>query len=315
MSTSISSPSGFASVRTDFASACTEVLHGAELPCFEMMGESVAMQRLRMQVERIGPHFRTVLLRGEMGTGKELAARALHGRSMDREGPFVVCHAAALEDANDDRIRELMRTARRGTLFFDGIEEMPLSAQNRVVRAIDPKLDTRMIASASQDLQVLMASGRFRKDLYYRIAMVEISLEPLRERAEDIPGLATRFMKRFSGVYGKRVERIADGAMERLLAHSWPGNVREMENVLRNGVLQCEGEVLEIDHLPSLREMRFASPAMNCPDEPARLQDVVERHVFQVLKICAGNKLRAAEMLGISRSTLYRMLEGCSEHG
>jgi DNA-binding NtrC family response regulator len=195
-----------------------------------------------------------------MGTGKELVARALLGRSMDREGPFVVCHAAAFEDTggDDDRIRELIRTARRGTLFFDGIEEMPLAAQSRLVRAIEPKLGTRMLASASQDLQVLTASGRFRQDLYYRIAMVEILLEPLRERVEDIPGLAMSFLKRFSCTYGKNVERISNGAMERLLAHNWPGNVREIENVLRNGVLQCEGEMLEADHLTSLRKMRFA---------------------------------------------------------
>ena len=287
----------------------------AELPCFEMVGDSLAMRRLRLQVERIGPHFRTVLVRGEMGTGKELVARALHGCSMDREGPFVVCHSAALDDADEDRIRELVRTARRGTLFFDGIEEMPLAAQSRLVRAIEPKLGTRMIASASQDLQALTASGRFRQDLYYRMAMVEIVLEPLRERAEDIPELAMSLLKRFSRLYGKDVERISNGAMERLLAHGWPGNVREIENVLRNGVLQCEGGMLEADHLTSLREMRCASPTMNRTDAPTRLQDVVERHVFQVLKSCAGNKLRAAELLGISRSTLYRMLEGCSEHG
>lgn len=309
MSTSSYSLSGVAPARF-------EEPHGlaAELPCFEMVGDSVAMRRLRMQVDRIGPHFRTVLVRGEMGTGKELIARTLHGCSMDREGPFVVCHSAALDDSDEDRIRELMRTARRGTLFFDGIEEMPLSAQSRLVRAIEPKLGTRMIASASQDLQVLTASGRFRQDLYYRIAMVEIVLEPLRERAEDIPGLAMSFLKRFSSLYGKDVERISNGAMERLLAHGWPGNVREMENVLRNGVLQCEGGMLENDHLTSLREMCGVSPEMNRPDVPTRLQEVVERHVFQVLKSCAGNKLRAAEMLGISRSTLYRMLEGCSEH-
>ena len=300
--------------------------HGlaAELPSFEMTGDGTAMRRLRMQVERIGPHFRTVLVRGEMGTGKELVARALHGRSMDREGPFVVCHAAALGDVTesdaDDRIRELIRTAYRGTLFFDGIEEMPLSAQIRLVRAIEQKMGTRMIASASQDLRLLTASGRFRQDLYYRIATVEIVLEPLRDRLDEVPGLAISFVKRFSRLYDKEVGRIADDAMERLLAHSWPGNVREMENVLRNGVLQCEGEMLEADHLTSLREMRCVSqpvPAegMNLLDGPMRLQDVVERHVFQVLKNCAGNKLRAAEMLGISRSTLYRMLEECSEHG
>ncbi len=293
----------------------------AELPCFEMAGESVSMRRLRMQVERIGPHFRMVLVRGEMGTGKELAARALHARSMDREGPFVVCHAAAFEDVTDGgtdhKIRELMRTAYRGTLFFDGIEAMPLHAQSCLVRAIEERIGTRMIASTGQDLRLLTSSGRFRQDLYYRIGMVEIVLEPLRERLDDIRPLTTRFVERFSRLYEKEVDRIADGAMERLLAHGWPGNVRELENVLRNGVLQCEGEVLEADHLTSLREMRCGpvqDGGMIRLDAPERLQDVVEEHVLRVLKRCAGNKLRAAEMLGISRSTLYRMLEGCSGH-
>lgn len=282
------------------------------------------MRRLRTQVERIGPHFRTVLVRGEMGTGKELAARALHGRCMDRDGPFVVCYSAALGDMADssaeDRIRELMRTAYRGTLFFDGIEEMPLSAQSRLVRAIEQRMVTRVIASASQDLRLLMASEHFRQDLYYRIAMVEIVLEPLRERAEDIPRLAMSFVQRFSRMYEKNVERIADYAMERLLAHSWPGNVRELENVLHNGVVQCDGEMIEADHLTSLREIGCVGSTtreseMSHLDAPARLQDVAERHVLQVLKSCAGNKLRAAELLGISRSTLYRMLEGRWGHG
>ncbi len=308
------------------APARFEETHGfaSELPCFEMTGDGVAMRRLRMQVERIGPHFRTVLVRGEMGTGKELVARALHSRSMDREGPFVVCHSAALGDMADggagDRIRELTRTAYRGTLFFDGIEEMPLSAQICLVRAIEQRMGTRMIVSTSQELRLLTASGRFRKDLYYRIATVEIVLEPLRERAEDIPGLAMSFAKRFSRMYEKNVERIADDAMERLLAHGWPGNVRELENVLHNGVLQCDGEMLEADHLTSLRELgrgdlTTRDEGMSHLDAPARLQDVAERHVLEVLKSCAGNKLRAAELLGISRSTLYRMLEGCSGHG
>jgi DNA-binding NtrC family response regulator len=314
MSTSSYSLSGLAASRFEELRGRT-----AEIPCFEMLGDGVGMRRLRMQVERIGPHFRMVLVRGEMGTGKELAARALHGCSLDREGPFVVCHAAALGDVTDSdadgRIRELMRTAYRGTLFFDGIEEMPLAAQSRLVRAIEQRMGTRMIASAAQDLRLLTASGRFRQDLYYRIGMVEIVLEPLRERLDEIPGLAMSFVKRFSRLYEKRAERIADDAMERLLGYDWPGNIRELENVMRNGVLQCEGEVLEAGHLASLLEMRWVpvhDGGMNRMDAPDRLQDVVEEHVLRVLKRCAGNKLRAAELLGISRSTLYRMLEGCS---
>lgn len=301
------------------ASAHFVELHAraADLPRFEMLGDGASTQRLRMQVERLGPHFRMVTVRGEMGTGKELVARALHGHSLDREGPFVVCHSASLGDGSEcdaeARIRELIRTAYRGTVFFDGIEEMPLRAQNRLVRAIEQRVGMRIIASSGQDLRLLTASGRFRQDLYYRIGMVEIMLEPLRERLDEIPSLAMSFVERFSDLYEKNVARIADDAMERLMGHSWPGNVRELENVVRNGVLQCDGGVLEAGHLTSLREMRCVPGVeMDRLDAPERLQDVVEQHVLQVLKRCAGNKLRAAEMLGISRSTLYRMLEECS---
>ena len=317
MSTSSHSMSGLASARF-------EELHArsADLPCFEMLGDGAAMRRLKMQVERLGPHFRMVTVRGEMGTGKELVARALHGCSLDREGPFVVCHSASLGDGSEcdaeARIRELMRTAYRGTVFFDGIEEMPLPAQSRLVRAIEQRMGTRMIASAGQDLRLLTASGRFRQDLYYRIGVVEIVLEPLRERLDEIPPLAMKFVERFSDLYEKNVARIADDAMERLMGHSWPGNVRELENVVRNGLLQCEGGALEAGHLTSLREKRcvpVVDGGMSRGDASERLQDVVEQHVLRVLKRCAGNKLRAAELLGISRSTLYRMLEGCAEGG
>ena len=265
------------------------------------------MQRLRMQVERLGPHFRTILVRGESGTGKELVARALHESSQGADDAFVVCHAATLEDGVDCQLDGLMRRARRGTLFFDAVEEMPLRSQDRLLWAMEQKMSTRMIASCSQDLRILAASGRFRVNLYHRLAMVEIALEPLRERAEDIPALAMYFLNLSSRFYKKSVTTIARNAMERLMEHQWPGNVRELEDAIRNGVLECRGSVLEVEHLISMTERK--SGVAETP-QPMRLQDVAERHVLQVLKSCAGNKLRAAELLGISRSTLYRMLDG-----
>lgn len=292
-----------------------------------MIGSGAAMQRLRLQVRRIGPHFRTVLVSGEAGTGKELAARALHNISPGAAGPFVIGHAATLDDARgeggdaDDCIARLMKLAHRGTLFIDGIGEMPLEVQGRLLRvlrrhewaqdglAAPQKMDLRIVASTSQDLRALVAAGRFRQELHHRIATLEISLPPLRVRMEDIEELATWSLRRFARLYGKSVDGIAEDAMERLKLHPWPGNVRELENVVRNGVLLSEGAVLNAHELPA-----FATEAETYPAGcMARLQDVVEQHVLRVLKDCAGNKLRAAEVLGISRSTLYRMLEACSQ--
>jgi DNA-binding NtrC family response regulator len=285
----------------------------AEAASFEMVGDGDAMRRLHLQVKRIGPHFRTVLIRGELGTGKELAARALHRASEGAGSPFVVCNAASLEDATADGtilewLNDLMVAASKGTLFLDGIEEIPMVTQSRLLAALRKKACRRIIASTTEDLRLLAASGKFRQDLYHYVATVEIVVEPLRERREDIPPLAEYFLRRFSTLYGRRIYGIADDGMERLLTHAWPGNVRELENVIRNGVLQCEGTVLRAGDLTSLCEMNV-EVASTSTIAPARLQDVVNEHVQRVLKSCSGNKVKAAEVLGISRSTLYRMLE------
>ena len=166
-----------------------------------------------------------------------------------------------------------------------------------------------MIASSGDDLRILASAGQFRPELYRQISMVEIAVPPLRERKEDIPELAMCFLASFAQENGRHVDRIADEAMKRLQAHRWPGNVREMENVLRDAVLQCEAMLLEAHHLPALAEETSSNTRENAM---TRLQDVVEQHVLQVLKNCGGNKLRAAEVLGISRSTLYRMLDTCA---
>ena len=296
---------------------------------FQMVGTGPAIQRLRLQVRRIGPHFRTILISGEPGSGKELAARALHAASPGAAGPFVICHSATLGDQAIEgaeagyRIAELMKLAARGTLFFDGIDEMPIEAQGRLLRvlrrhewsqdglAAPPRLDLRMAASASQDLRVLVAAGRFRQELYHRMATLTVEIPPLRDRPEDIPELATHFLARFARLYDKIVAQIDPAALDRLRNHYWPGNIREIESVLRNAVLLTEGPVLEPHSLPAFDTI--PEPLTPLPSGD-RLQDVVEHHVLNVLKSCAGNKLRAAETLGISRSTLYRMLEGRGPH-
>jgi len=280
------------------------------------------MRRLRLQIERIGPHFRTVLVRGAVGTGKELVARALHAKSDRAGGPFVICHAARISEIDEeahsgDVIQAMAESAQEGTLYLDGVEEMSARAQKRLLRLLDRKTAPRTIAASSQDLRVLAAAGIFRQDVYHRLAMIEITLEPLRQRKEDIPTLVMHFLKRFASQYKKPVDAIARDAMEKLLLHEWPGNVRELENVLHNGVLQCEDTMLSMADLSLPTGAAGATGAilpveLRQSEPPMRLQDVIDRHVLRVLRECSGNKVRAAEVLGISRSTLYRMLEGCS---
>jgi DNA-binding NtrC family response regulator len=297
---------------------------------FEIVGSSAVMKRLRLQVRLIGPHFRSVLVSGEAGTGKELVALALHRMSPGADGPFVVCPAAGLEEAlaeceasagSADVFSPLLKTSRRGTLFLDGISEVPLEAQGRLLRMLEKhesaqcrqeaakRLDLRLIATTCEDLRVSVSTGRFRQGLYQRIATVEIALPPLRDRVEDLPELAKCFLGRFALPNGKRVDEISDEAMERMRRYRWPGNLLELESVLRNGVLQSEGATLEAHHLPVLAMANGPEHSTMEDGGGVRLQDVVQRHVLRVLKDCGGNKLRAAEVLGISRSTLYRMLD------
>ncbi len=283
-----------------------------------LVGESAAMRRLRLQIERIGPHFRTVLVRGEMGTGKEVVARALHECGAGKEEAFVVCHASSLDEMGKRRgsaSLPSLKASAAGTLFLEGAEELSPEAQLHLLRMLEQRVSARTIVATTADLRARANAGRFRQDLYHRLAMVEIAIAPLRTRVEDIALLATHFVHRFAGLYDKDVEAVAPEAIERLRRYAWPGNVREFENVLRNGVLQCEETTLRANDLSSLVELASKGKERVVEAEtPARLQDVIDQHVLHVLERCSGNKVRAAEMLGISRSTLYRMLEVCSIH-
>lgn len=295
-----------------------------ENPSLELVGESPAMRHLKLQIDRIGPHFRMLLVHGEIGSGKELVARSLHKRRDGSEESFFICYGAALAESIDEGRTDdtgspwhTFTKGVQGTIFVDGIEHMNLRSQSRLLGLIDgwtrTRARTRMIAATAQDLKQMMGAGRFRSDLFHRLATIEIAIEPLRRRREDIPVLAVHFLARFAELYGREGISIDERAMQRLKSYDWPGNIRELENAIRNGVLLCEKGVLQEEHLGQMPQMKRTS--VEAGEEPGEhriesLQEVVDTHVVRVLERCGGNKVRAAELLGISRSTLYRMLDG-----
>ena len=303
-----------------------------------LVGESAAMRRLQTQLQRLGPHYRTVLLRGEIGCGKECAARVLHHMSPHADGPFVCFDPGSMSEtvmewtgAGSDLpsapgdMESLLLAAHRGTLYFDEIAEMPLEMQGQLVQVLrrlervgskagrgragpaTERLETRIIASTSRDLRQLASVSRFREDLYYRIAMVEIEVPPLRERKEDLAALAEYLMQRYAALAGRQAAPLESETLQRLHGYGWPGNVRELDGVIRRAVLETDEDVL------ALHGLRIPDQPRDAKDEEMQaitLQEVMERHVLLVLRRCEGNKVKTAEMLGISRSTLYRMLEG-----
>ncbi len=294
-----------------------------------LVGRGAGMERLRMQLRRIAPHFRTVLLTGETGTGKEVAARALHQMSRDPERPFVVWGGAEAGDALDARggagsIDDLLRKASGGTLFLDQVGDLSLPVQGALLRSLEQwergmrsavkaqAMATRVIASTRRDLKVLMKAGGFREDLYYRIAMVEVGLPALRDHREDIGEIAASILERYSVEFGREAAKLSAACAGRLMQHFWRGNVRELENVLLNALVGSSGGVIELENL-FLEEAAGEEPqGWAVRRKATSLQEVMDQHVQHVLRDCSGNKARAAEVLGISRSTLYRMLEGNS---
>lgn len=300
-----------------------------------MVGRSPQMLQLYRRIRRVAPHYRTALVTGPTGTGKELVARALHQLSPALAGPFAVCNCAAVVEtlveselfgsvkgaftgASQDRIG-LFEYADGGTVMLDEIGEMPLPTQSKLLRVLQTqeiqrvgspatrKVNVRVVAATNRDLRTLAAEKQFREDLYYRLTMVEIKLPPLSERKEDLALLERHFLEHFAALYKRPVATLTRRAQSVLARHSWPGNVRELENVFGLACMMAEGKTIDVSDLPAY--LSHPEGQTNLEDESMLpLEELDARHARRVLDRVGGNKAQAAEILGVSRATFYRLL-------
>ena len=324
-----------------------------------IIGSSPKMQEIYKIVGQIAPSDVTVLLRGESGTGKELFARAIYQHSARSNLPFLPVNCAAIPDtlleselfghekgaftgASSRRIGKLEQS-QRGTIFLDEIGDMTLSTQAKLLRVLQEKsferlggmetikVDIRLIVATNKNLEEAISNGKFREDLYYRLNVVSITIPPMRERKEDIPDLASYFLKKFNRELKKGIVGITPSAMEKITSYGWPGNVRQLENVLKRAMVLCQGEWILEDQLLfekgwEKREAEEALSKKNVEDlldalfeefskTLASSQDLdmisnLERGlILRALQKTKGNQLKAAMLLGIHRSTLRGKME------
>jgi two-component system response regulator HydG len=300
----------------------------------ELIGTSEPMRRLYTTVDQLSEGDTTVLISGESGTGKELVARELHARGPRRDRPFVCVSCSALpeaalhheifgqpsDSAGTEQRGGLLLSREGGTLVLDEIGDMPLGVQGKLVSALEerkqrasaPGADVRIVATTNRDLEAAIEQGRFREDLFHRINVIHVELPPLRSRSGDVLLLAQAFLGELAVRTGKPVSKLSPAAAELLLAYDWPGNVRELRNCVERAVTLSHGELVEVQDLP--RKVRDFQPghvlvAGDDPNELWPLEEVERRYIARVIKACAGNKSKAARVLGIGRKTLYRHLE------
>lgn len=306
----------------------------------EVLGESAAMRRVHELLGRIADTDTSVLITGESGTGKEIVAKALHRCGRRSGGPFVAINCAAMPEAlleselfghvrgafTDARAPHtgLFVQASGGTLLLDEIGDLPLALQPKLLRALqerrvrplggneDLPFDVRLIATTNRDLETAIEERTFREDLYFRINVIHLALPPLRARGTDILLLAQHFLAHYAAQTEKRVTGLAPATAERLLAYSWPGNIRELRNCIERAVALTQFEQLAVDDLPEkIRAYRRSHVLVtsNNPTELVSLEEVERRYILQVMDDVGGNKTLAAQVLGIGRKTLYRKLE------
>ncbi len=307
-----------------------------EANCFEgMIGRSPLMLEAFARIRRVAPHFRSVLITGPSGAGKELVAKALHRLTPVATGPHIACNCAAIPEnlveselfghvrgaftgALQDKAG-LFEHAHNGTLFLDEIGEMPLATQAKLLRVVQSqevqrvgspavrRMNVRIIAATNRDLRAATQQKSFREDLYFRLSMVEIRMPALAERREDIPLLLRHFVDYYASQFGKTVEGLTRRAEARLLRYAWPGNVREMENVIGYACMMSDAGRIDLDHLPE--HLQDEAPPTDAGAWPMVSIDEISRiHARKVLDLAGGDKVEAARILGVSRATLYRLL-------
>ncbi|TVR99191.1 MAG: sigma-54-dependent Fis family transcriptional regulator [Rhodospirillales bacterium] len=312
-----------------------------------LIGRSSAINQLRQAIERVAPTNSRVLITGPAGSGKEVVARLLHTHSHRAQAPFVVVNCASMapermetelfgvegqgNSGEAPRKVGVFESAHKGTLFLDGIADMPLETQGKIVRLLQEQVfervggtarvdvDVRVVAATNRDLTEEIRAGRFREDLFYRLSVVPLKVPPLKERRDDIPLLAAHFMERAAEASGHRPRRLSDDAMAALQAHDWPGNVRELRNIIERLLIMAPGDAgdpIRADMLPPELEAHFSAARhpensteiMALPLRDAR--EIFEREylVAQVTRF-GGNISRTAAFVGMERSALHRKLK------
>jgi len=306
-----------------------------------MVGAHKSMRTLYQQIERIAPAGGPVLILGESGSGKELVAAALHTLSPRNDKPFLAVNCAGIPEtlmeseffghvegaftgAGTGR-EGIFQAANEGTLFLDEIAEMPMALQSKLLRVLqegkirrvgsneEETANPRIIAATHSSLETAVREGRFREDLFYRLETYTLRVPPLRERDEDIERLAHRFLSEFNRQMNKSIQGFNAAALDLLRAHSYPGNVRELRNAVERAVTFCDARRIQPAHLPARIRASAPSPvAVNAqtafPTPPIPLAEMESKYIRHVLDHTGGNKKKAADLLGITRKTLYNKL-------
>jgi DNA-binding NtrC family response regulator len=308
-----------------------------------LIGESRAIRDILAMIAKIAPTSSNVLITGESGAGKEVVARAIHLRSPRKDKVFLPVNCSAIpETLLESQLfgyvkgaftgaassqEGLFQRAQGGTIFLDEIGEMPLSLQPKILRAIEDKevlpigsthpvrLNVRIIAATNRELQLEVAAGRFREDLFYRFNVINIRVPPLRERREDIPLLVNHLVRRHNAEMKKAYKGVANSALKLLMSLPWKGNVRELDNVLELAMILGDGEWVTPAELPQSSMPQGENGGFESLNNlRTAVQSYEKSHIENVLKETAGDKTRAAELLGVSRSSLYRKMESLGIH-